>query len=128
MTLFLKTIGMVAVFFSCLGLLGLAAYMIDRRTKEIGIRKVLGASIPRISWLILKDYATLVIIANIIGITILYFSWNAILQTGLLFIKQIHPITYISIFIITLIIAITAVLSQIMKATFNNPIESLRYE
>ncbi len=128
MILFLKAIGIVAIFFSCMGLLGLAAYMVERRTKEIGIRKVLGASIPRISWLILKDYITLVIIANIIGITILYFSWNAILQTGLLFMKQIHPTTYISIFIITLIIAIIAVLSQIMKVALKNPIESLRYE
>ena len=68
----------LAIFISCLGLLGLAAYMVEQRTKEIGIRKVLGASIPGIILLLSKEFARWVLLANVIAWPVAYFlarSW-----------------------------------------------------
>ena len=62
----------LAIFLSCLGLLGLAAYMVEQRTREIGIRKVLGASIPGIILLLSKEFARWVLLANVIAWPVAY--------------------------------------------------------
>jgi putative ABC transport system permease protein len=127
-SLFLTLLGIVAVFFSCLGLFGLTSYIVERKTKEIGIRKVLGITLSGIVWTILKEFITLVIIANILGLSIIYLSWNNILQSGLMFMTAVKPGTYFFVFFISLFTAIAAVISQTLKAALANPIESLRYE
>ena len=125
---FFTIIGIFAVLFSCLGLLGLTSYMVERRTKEIGIRKALGASVMSVSWTIIKDFLVLVIIANVLGLIVIYFSWNSVLQSGLMFMTEIKLSTYLFVIFISLITAIIAVTSQTWKAAVANPIESLRYE
>jgi ABC-type antimicrobial peptide transport system permease subunit len=125
---FFNLIGIAAVFFSCLGLLGLASYMVERRTKEIGIRKVLGASLARVIWTIIKEYILLVAIANILGLAIIYLGWKSVLQTGLLFMTDISAATYAFVIFISLFTAIIAVTSQTLKAAMANPVEALRYE
>lgn len=125
---FLNTVGIVAVLFSSLGLLGLATYMVEQRTKEIGIRKVLGASSLKILWNLLREYLVLVGVANIVSLGLITYGWSRVLQTGLLFISRIDAGTYFYALGITLLTAIAAISSQTLKAARANPAESLRYE
>jgi putative ABC transport system permease protein len=125
---FFNLIGLAAVLFSCLGLLGLVSFMLERQTKEIGIRKVLGASIPRITWNIIKEYLILVLIANGLALILVYFGWRQVLKTGLLFITPLNFGVYASAFILTLMTAALAVMSRTWKAATSNPVDALRYE
>ena len=121
-------VGVVAIFFSCLGLVGLASYAARKRTKEIGIRKVLGASVSSILSTLGKDFLKLVVISNIIALPIAYlvsmklldFAYSRHITIGLDII--ILPV------IISFITAVSAVVSQTLKTAFSNPSDSLRYE
>lgn len=125
---FLNSIGIIAVIFSSLGLLGLAFFVIERRTKEIGIRKILGASLPNVTWVVIKEFIILVAIADVIALVLAYFGWHKVMQTGLLFINNISAGTYIYAVTITILAALAAVLSQTLKITRKNPVDSLRFE
>jgi len=125
---FMNMIGLTAVLFSSLGLLGLATYLVERRTKEIGIRKVLGASSMNIMWKISKEFLILVGVANVVSLGLLHFGWQKALQTGLLFFTNVSAGTYLFALLVTLFTAFLAVGSQTMKAAWANPVESLRYE
>lgn len=121
-------IAWVAILFSCLGLFGLTSYIVEQKTKEIGIRKVLGASEKNIFWNLGKEFFVLVVIALFIALPLIFFAWNKVIQTGLLFITKISPLIYCSVAFIALLIAFIAVFSQTWKAARANPVESLRYE
>ncbi|UCC39275.1 MAG: ABC transporter permease [Candidatus Aminicenantes bacterium] len=125
---FLNMIGLAAVLFSSLGLLGLATYLVERRTKEIGIRKVLGATSMNIMWKISKEFLLLVAIANVISLGLVYYGWQKALQTGLVFFTNVSASTYIIALLVTLSTAFLAVASQTLKAAWANPAQSLRYE
>ena len=124
----LNLIGVVAIFFSCLGLLGLTSFIVEKRTKEIGIRKVLGVTLSGVIWTINKEFIILVIVSNVLGLFIVYMGWNLVLQSGLMFMTPIGVGTYLFVAILSLITAGLAVTSQTLKAAIANPIESLRYE
>ncbi len=128
MTGFLNMIGITAVLLSCLGLIGLATYLTERRTKEIGIRKVCGASSLNIMWRITREFLLLVTVANAVALGLVYFGWNKALQTGLLFITPINAGTYVLAVTVSLLAAFMAVASQTLKAAWANPANSLRYE
>ena len=117
----------LAIIISCLGLLGLASYSTMQRTREIGIRKVLGASVTNIVNLLSKDFLRLVGIAVIIASPIAYFSMHKWLQD---FAYRI-PISW-WIFVIAAVtatlIAILTVSFQAIKAAVSNPVKSLRTE
>jgi putative ABC transport system permease protein len=125
---FLNMIGLTAVLFSSLGLMGLATYLVERRTKEIGIRKVLGASSMNIMWKISKEFLILVGLANVISLGLIHYGWQKVLQTGLVFFSSVNAGTYVLALLVTLFTAFVAVSSQTLKAAWANPVESLRYE
>ncbi|HEN21304.1 MAG TPA: FtsX-like permease family protein [Desulfobacteraceae bacterium] len=125
---FMNIFGLTAVLFSCLGLLGLAAHAIERRTKEIGLRKILGASTSNITWMVIREFLLLVLIGNFIALGLLYYGWHKVMQTGLLFIQNISFSTYASALLASLSIAFIAVISQTIKTTRRNPVETLRFE
>ncbi|MBN2092819.1 FtsX-like permease family protein, partial [candidate division KSB1 bacterium] len=125
---FFNIVGLMAVLFSCLGLLGLVTYLVERRTKEIGIRKVLGASWMHISWTYVREFILLVFIANFVGLGLLSFGWKKVLQTGLLYMTDISTGTYLFVVFISFLTALIAVGSQTVKAALANPVDSLRYE
>ncbi len=117
----------LAIIIACMGLFGLASYATTRRIKEIGIRKVLGSSVPKIMLLVSKDFTILVLLANVIAFPIAWYAMNCWLQN--------FPYrTIISIWdflisgIIALAIAIITVSYYIIKAANANPVKSLRYE
>ena len=124
----MTAVGVGAVLFSCLGLFGLASYLTERRRKEIGVRKVLGASTGHVLWKMIREFLGLVVIANVLGLGIVYFGWRRVLQTGLLFVSQMDAGTVVVSLSISLLTALTAVSSQVMKAAWANPADSLRDE
>jgi len=119
--------GGISIFLACLGLLGLAALAVVNRTKEIGIRKVLGASISTITRLISKDFLKLVVIAFAIAAPLAWYFMNKWLQD---YPYRIH-IQWL-VFVITgmaiIIMAFITVSFQAIKAAIANPVESLRTE
>ncbi|UCE06771.1 MAG: ABC transporter permease, partial [bacterium] len=117
----------LAIFISCLGLLGLASFTIEQRTKEIGIRKVLGASMAAIIQLLTKEFIKWIIIANIIAFPIAYFAMNMWLQ-NFAYRITISWWTVISAGMLALLVALITVSYQSIKAALANPVDSLRYE
>jgi predicted permease len=116
-----------AIFISCLGLFGLASFNAEQRTKEIGIRKVLGSSVSMIVMLLSKDLTKLVLLANIIAWPVAWFSLNRWLQS-FLYRTHINFDIFIIAGAITLIIALFVVSYHSIKAATANPVDSLRYE
>lgn len=117
----------LAIFISCLGLLGLASFMAERRKKEIGVRKVLGASVPQLWILLSKEFAALVIISCVIATPIaLYFLQNWLKQYE----YRIHISPWIFIGAGALALLITGITTsfQSIKAAVANPVKSLRTE
>jgi putative ABC transport system permease protein len=117
----------VAILISCLGLFGLAAYMTEKRTKEVGIRKVMGASIPGILILLSKEFTTWVLIANVIAWPTAYYFMNKWLQT-FAYHEDINLWIFVASGLIALLIAWITVSYQSLKIARTNPINSLRYE
>ena len=117
----------LAIFIACLGLFGLAAFSAERRTKEIGVRKVLGASIGSIFLLLSKEFVALVLIANIAAIPLAYYGMQQWLQ-NFSFSIEIDWFAFLFAALIAFLIAIITVSYQAVKAAVANPVESLRYE
>ena len=117
----------LSIFISSMGLFGLALFSIKSRTKEIGIRKVLGASTPRILILLVKDFTKWVLIANIIALPIAYFAVNKWLQDFAYRIEMNYWLFLLGGFI-ALLIALTTVSFQSVKAALANPVDSLKNE
>ena len=117
----------LAILIACLGLLGLAAFVTEQRTKEIGIRKVLGASLPSLLFMLSKEFLKWVLIANIIAWPIAYYAMNNWLKD---FAYRININLWIFALagFIALIIALLTVSSHAIKAATANPVKSLRYE
>jgi putative ABC transport system permease protein len=118
---------LLAVFIACLGLFGLASYAAARRTKEIGIRKVLGATMPQLLALLSTDFTKLVLLANIIAWPVAWFAMNQWLQGFAYRVSMGLPVFLLSA-IAALLIALIAVSFQTLKAALANPVEALRYE
>lgn len=123
----ISTFSVVALFIACLGLFGLASFVTELRKKEIGIRKVLGASVNNIIQIISGEFAILVMIANIIAWPVAYYFMNKWLQDFAYRIEMTWWI-FIASGCIALLIALIAVSFQARKAATTNPIESLKYE
>lgn len=117
----------LAILISCLGLLGLASYSTLQRTKEIGVRKVLGASVSNITNLLSKDFIKLVLIALVIASPIAYWGMHKWLQSFAYRIS-IHWWVFLVAGFIALYIALFTVSFQAIKAAIANPVKSLRTE
>ena len=121
-------IGWLAILFSTLGLLGLSSYMVERRTKEIGIRKILGAATGTLIRSMTLEFVRAIIIANLITLPLIWFLWRKILQTGLLFFEPIPLSIYLFGILLSVGVATLAVYSQVWKAVRVNPAVTLKYE
>lgn len=117
----------IAILISCLGLFGLAAYTAQTRTKEIGIRKVLGAPLSGIVTLLSKDFLRLVLLANVIAWPLAWWGANKWLD-GFAYQIDIDPWIFISSGIVALAIALVTVSYQSIKSALMNPVKSLRNE
>jgi ABC-type antimicrobial peptide transport system permease subunit len=117
----------LAIFISCLGLFGLAAYVAQQRTKEIGIRKVLGATVPQLWVLLSKDFVVLVFISCVIASPLAWYFLNGWLQQYDYRIT-IGPAVFILSALVALFITIITISFQAVRAALANPTRSLRSE
>lgn len=116
-----------AIFISCLGLFGLAAYVAEQRTKEIGVRKVLGASVSQIWFMLSKDFVLLVVISSIVATPIaLYFIQNWLQKYN--YRITIGPGIFMIAAIAAVSITLITISFQAIKAAIANPVKSLRSE
>ncbi|UCE40777.1 MAG: ABC transporter permease [Candidatus Aminicenantes bacterium] len=118
---------LLAIIIASLGLFGLAAFVAEQRTKEIGIRKVLGATESGIIFLLSKQFTKWVVLSNLIAWPIAYFLFQKWLQR-FAFREAISIWSFFLASIVVLIIALFTVSYQTMKAARSNPVELLRYE
>ena len=117
----------LAIFISCLGLFGLAAYTAEQRTKEIGIRKVLGASVPQLWLLLSKDFMVLVLISCLIASPLAFYFLQGWLQQYDYRIS-IGPAVFLGAGLAAMIITIVTISFQSVKAALSNPVKSLKSE
>jgi len=117
----------LAIFISCLGLLGLASFSVERRTKEIGIRKVLGSSASGITMLFMKDFTKWVILANVFAWPLAWYALNRWMQR---FVYRTELSWYLFLIsgLIAIFVALATVYFHSAKAAMADPIDSLRYE
>jgi len=115
----------LAIFISCLGLFGLAAYVAQQRTKEIGIRKVLGASVTQVWMLLSREFIILVLLSCVIAAPIAFYFMHGWLQTYDYRIR-ISPGVFIASAAATIVVTIITISLQAIKAALMNPVNSLR--
>ena len=117
----------LAVLIACLGLFGLASYSTEQRIKEIGVRKVLGASIAQVLFLLSKDFALLIVIAFVIAVPGAYYLSNWWLQ-NFAFAVDVSVLTFLISGLAALCIALATVSYKTYSAAKSNPVKALRFE
>jgi ABC-type antimicrobial peptide transport system permease subunit len=120
-------VAILAIFISCLGLYGLASFTAEQRVKEIGVRKVLGASVINLWQLLSKDFVMLVLIASAIAIPVAWYFMNEWLKSYQYKIS-IGLGIFVSVVLLSIVITLITVSSQAIKAAIANPVKSLRTE
>ena len=123
----LKYFSFLAVFIACLGLFGLASFTAEQRTKEIGIRKVLGANISQITLLLCREFFLLVLLANLIAWPSAYFIMKNWLQSYA-YRTSLGLLIFVAAMAAALLVALLSVSFQALKAALSNRADSLRYE
>lgn len=121
------TFAILAVIIACLGLFGLAAFAAEARTKEIGVRKVLGASVQSVVMLLSKDFVKLVVIAIVIGTPIAIYAMSEWLK-NFEYREDLSWWVFAVSGLIAMIIAIATVSFQALKSALMDPVKSLRTE
>lgn len=122
-----KAFSLLAIFIACLGLFGLAAFTAEQRTKEIGVRKVLGASVSGITRLLTKDFLKLVLISFLIAIPVAWWIMSKWLE-GFAYRTNIEWWVFAIAGGMAIVIALLTISSQAIRAAMANPVESLRTE
>ncbi|MGB2905768.1 MAG: ABC transporter permease [Candidatus Aminicenantaceae bacterium] len=122
-----STFALLTVFIACLGLFGLSSFTAESRTREIGIRKVLGASSPSILQLLSRDYVKKVLIANVLAWPLGYYAMYTWLQ-NFAYRIDLGVFPFLGASLIALLIALLTVSFQTFRAAAANPADSLRYE
>ncbi len=117
----------LAVFISCLGLFGLASLLLEQRKKEIGIRKVLGASTAGVLFMLSKNFMRIILVANVIAIPVAYFATKMFLN---LFVYRttLDAGMVAATVAFTFAVALLTISYQVIKTALANPVDSIRYE
>ncbi len=123
----IRSFSIIAIIISCMGLLGLSSFMTEQRTKEVGIRKVLGASSRKITFLLTKSFLKWVLIANVLAIPVTWYAMSKWID-GFIYRSSINPLTFVLSGIAVILIATFTVSFQTIKAANLNPVKSIKYE
>ena len=123
----LNGLAFLAVFISCLGLFGLASLLLEQRKKEIGIRKVLGASTAGVMFLVSKKFLRIILLANLIAVPLAYFAAGKFLN---LFVSRtkLDAGVIVATVGITFVVALITISYQVIRTSLADPIDSIRYE
>ena len=122
-----KLFSVVAIFIALMGIVGLSVFNHNRRTKEVGIRKALGAQTGIIMTLLLSDFIKLVALSNLLGMTASYFIVRKILQF-FSYSVRLGASVFILVFIVSLLLSMITVSLLAIRTARSNPVDSLRYE
>ena len=117
----------IAIVISCLGLFGLASFLAQQRTKEIGIRKVMGASISRLVFVLSKDFIKWVVLSNLFAWPLAYLVTHKMLEK-FTYRTHIGFELYLLAGLLALLIALLTVSYQAIRTAKTNPVDSLKYE
>jgi predicted permease len=117
----------IAIFVACLGLFGLAAFMAEQRRKEVGVRKVLGASVPSLVALLSKDFAWLVVAAFAVAAPVSYFLMSRWLD-GFAYRIDLGPVVFVAAGLVALAVALLTVSYHAFRTATADPVKALRYE
>ncbi|RAW00300.1 ABC transporter permease [Pseudochryseolinea flava] len=123
----IQTFTGIAILISCLGVYGLVLYVVQRKVKEIGVRKVLGASVNSILTMICKDFAILIALGFVLAIPASWYLLNKWLQ-NFIYHVDLGVSTYLISFAIVLVIVLATISYQAIKASLANPVKALRTE
>jgi ABC-type lipoprotein release transport system permease subunit len=123
----LRTFAVLAIFIACLGLFGLASFMAERRTREIGIRKVLGASVPQLAILLCREFFFLVLLANVLVWPVAYWVLENWLK-NYAYRLPVSPLIFVFALGAAMTITILTVSFQAVRAAVANPADALKYE
>jgi putative ABC transport system permease protein len=123
----MSAFSILSIIIACLGLFGLVAFSAEQRTKEIGIRKVLGASSARIVFAYSIEFTKWVILANVIAWPVAYYIMSKWLE-NFAYRTRIALWTLVLAAVLALLIALFTVTFQVVRAALANPVDSLRYE
>lgn len=125
-----RTVGLfmgLALLIGALGLFGLVAYSAETRTKEIGIRKVMGSSVSGVLILFARDYASLIVVASAIGLPLAYFVMNSWLE-HFAYRITLNPLDFVLAVMLLAIVAAVSISYQTIRAALTDPVQALRYE
>ena len=117
----------MAILLACMGLFGLAAFAVEQRVKEIGVRKVLGASVSNIVMLICRTFAIMVLVANLFAWPVAYFAMRSWLD-GFAYRTDLSWWIFVLSGAVALTIALFTVSFHALRAAVSNPVEALRHE
>ncbi len=122
-----KAFALLAVLISCLGMLGMVTFIVERKTKEIGIRKVLGAKSPHIIWLVSQNFIWLITIASVLALPVGFYFMNDWLNS---FAYQVtlSPVLFLVPIVAVVMITFATILYRTIKAVYINPVKYLRSE
>jgi putative ABC transport system permease protein len=123
----IQTFTFIAILISCLGVYGLVLFVVQRKVKEIGVRKVLGASLASILRLIYQDFAWLLVIGFILAIPLSYYLMQQWLD-NFTYRTSIDVLTYVVSFVLVLVVVALTIGYQAVRASLANPVKSLRSE
>lgn len=123
----IKTFTFIAILISCLGVYGLVLFVVQRKVKEIGVRKVLGANVGSILRLIYREFALLIIVGFVLAIPVSYYFMNEWLG-NFAYHSTIDVFTYGITLVIILLITLITISNQAVRASLANPVKSLRSE
>jgi len=118
----------LTIFIALLGLLGLSSFIAEQRTKEIGIRKVVGASVANILKLLYREFAILIVIAFIIAVPVSWWRLNIWLETSFVYHQSLQWTYFLIAGLVAFVIGIGTISYFILKAATGNPVEAIKYE
>ena len=121
-------VGLLAITLACLGLLGTVVFTIKYRVKEVGIRKVLGASSLSLVYLLSRDFIVLLAIAGIVSVPSVYLLMERVLQEGQYYHAPIGAFEAVISLAVVLVLGLATIFSQTLKAANTNPVDNLRVE
>lgn len=123
----IQTFSIICILIACLGLYGMTSFTIERRIKELGVRKVLGARSSQLVWLINSRFVTIVIVAALMAVPVVYYLINQWLDT-FAYHTEVGWFSFVVSLLIVLAIVMTTVSSLAVQASFTNPAKTLRSE
>lgn len=121
------TFSLMTVLITCIGLFSVTRIAVIRRMKEIGVRKVLGASFRNVTWLLLRDFVALVLVSVVVAWTVAYYILNQWIQ-DFAYRIELEPVTFLAAGVSTLVIVVLTTLYHVLPASSANPVDILKNE